>query len=139
LSPRERLKKEAYDKIMRFVEQVKPLKPKLIMLYGSYARGDYTESSDIDVCVVAEGLPEDIFVRRSLSGLHKVKNLNPVGFHPDEFLEELKRPNFFLYDVLKEGIVIYDDGFLEEAKRTMEEEGKRKGIIKSGVRWMFNV
>ncbi|MGC8850189.1 MAG: nucleotidyltransferase domain-containing protein [Candidatus Bathyarchaeia archaeon] len=137
--PKERLKKEAYEKIRDFVKQVKPLNPRLIILYGSYARGDYTESSDIDVCVVAERLPEDIFRRRSLSGLHKVKNLNPIGYHPNEFLEELKGPNLFLYDVLREGVVIYDDGFLEEARGTLEEEIKRKGIVKSGDKWMFNV
>ncbi len=46
------------------------------MLYGSYAKyakDDFIEYSDIDVCVIAEKLLENIFERRSLLGLYKVK------------------------------------------------------------------
>jgi len=121
------------------MDQVKLLKPRLIMLYGSYARGDFTEFSDVDVCVVAENLPEDVFERRSLSGLYKVENLRPIGYYPNEFLEELRKPNLFLYDVLTEGIVIYDDGFLEKARQVLEEKAKKMGIVKSGGKWTFNI
>jgi len=136
---KEKLKKEACEKLKEFIDQVKPFKPKLVMLYGSYGKGDYTEFSDIDVCVVAEKLPEDIFARRSLSGLYKVKNLKPIGYHPNEFLEELKKPNLFLYDVLTEGVAVYDDGFLDEARRALEEESRKRRIVKSGEKWTFNV
>lgn len=53
---------------------------------------------------------------------YKVENLRPIGYYPNEFLEELRKPNPFLYDVLTEGIVIYDDGFLEEAGQVLEEK-----------------
>ncbi|MEM3522822.1 MAG: nucleotidyltransferase domain-containing protein, partial [Candidatus Bathyarchaeia archaeon] len=92
---KEKLKKEAYEKVKEFIKQVEPLKPKLIILYGSYARGDFTEFSDIDVCIIAENLPENIFERRSLTGLYKVKNLKPIGYYPNECLNELKKPNLF--------------------------------------------
>lgn len=32
---------------------------KLIILYGSYARGDYTNESDIDLLIIADKIPSD--------------------------------------------------------------------------------
>jgi len=42
-----------------------------------------------------------------------VKNLRPIGYYPNEFLNELKKLNLFLYDVINDGIVFYDDGFMK--------------------------
>ncbi|MEM3506951.1 MAG: nucleotidyltransferase domain-containing protein [Candidatus Bathyarchaeia archaeon] len=134
---KEKLKKEAYEKVKEFMKQVKPLKPKLIILYGSYARGDFTELSDIDVCIVAENLPENIFERRSLAGLYKVKNLRPIGYYPNEFLEELRKPNLFLYDIIDEGITFYDNGFMNEVKRIQKEELKKRRIVKNCGKWII--
>jgi len=33
--------------------------PKLVVLFGSYARGDYTNESDVDVLVVSDVFPRD--------------------------------------------------------------------------------
>ncbi|MEM2123172.1 MAG: nucleotidyltransferase domain-containing protein [Candidatus Bathyarchaeia archaeon] len=139
MSPKERLRGEAFRRVRTFANQVRPLKPRLIMLYGSYARGDFTELSDIDVCLVAEKLPGDIFMRRSLSGLYRVKGLRPIGYYPGEFLDELRRPNLFLYDILAEGVVIYNDGFLDEAEKVWREEAEKRGVTKGDGRWTFNV
>ena len=32
-------------------------RPRLVVLFGSYARGDYTESSDVDVLIVSDLFP----------------------------------------------------------------------------------
>jgi predicted nucleotidyltransferase len=133
---KKKLEKEAYEKVKEFIKQVKPLKPKLVMLYGSYVKGNFTESSDIDVCIVAENLPKNIFERRSLSGLYKVKNLKPIGYYPEEFLKELRKPNLFLYEIVNEGVVFYDDGFIEKIKQ-VQEEFKEKRIAKNGEKWIF--
>ncbi|MBS7645514.1 MAG: nucleotidyltransferase domain-containing protein [Candidatus Bathyarchaeia archaeon] len=139
MSPKEKLKREAFKRIRAFMDQVRPLRPRLIMLYGSYARGDFTELSDVDVCLVAEDLPEDVFRRRSLSGLYRVRNVKPVAYYPGEFLEGLRKPNLFLYDILAEGVVIYNDGFLGEAEKVSNEEAEKRGIFKNGGRWIFKV
>ena len=136
--PKEKLKREAFKRIRTFMNQVKPLKPRLIMLYGSYARGDFTELSDVDICLVAENLPGDVFTRRSLSGLHGVKDLRPIGYYPWEFLDELRRPNLFLYDVLTEGVVVYD-GFLDEALKVWKGEAEKRRIVEGDGIWRFNV
>lgn len=135
--PREKLRGEAYRKIGEFLRQIKPLKPRAAILYGSYARGDFTELSDIDVCLIAENLPENIFERRSLSGLYRVQGLRAVGYYPQEFLEELRKPNFFIYDVLSDGVAIYNDGFIEEAKRVFGEVAGKLRIARGRGKWVW--
>lgn len=110
-----KLKEEAYKKIDDFLKQVKHLKPRTIILFGSYAKDKFTEYNDIDICLIAENLPENIFERRSLSGLYKIPSLRAIGYYPQEFLEEIKKPNFFIYDILNDGKIIYDDGFIKKS------------------------
>lgn len=134
--PKEKLKNIAYEKVGEFLRQVEKLKPRLVVLFGSYARGDFTEESDIDVCIVAENLPENIFERRSLSGLYRVGNLRAVGYFPEEFLEELEKPNFFLYDVLEDGIIVhYDESFLESVMEKRNMVKKKMGLVRESDGW----
>ncbi len=128
--------KKVREKLEEFARQVESLKPKLIILFGSYARGDYTDESDIDVCVVAENLPENIFERRSLSGFYRVANVRAVGYSPEEFFEELEKPNLFLYDILEEGIIIHcDKNFLVKVIEKKEENKRRFGLIREPGGW----
>lgn len=134
--PKEKLKNIAYEKIEEFLRQIERLRPKLVILFGSYARGDFTEESDIDVCVVAEDLPENIFERRSLSGLYKVSGLRAVGYFPEEFLKELETPNFFLHDVLEDGLIVHHNGFFLKSVMEKRDMVKKKiGLVKVRDGW----
>ncbi|MEM1538154.1 MAG: nucleotidyltransferase domain-containing protein [Candidatus Nezhaarchaeales archaeon] len=137
--PREKLRRQAEDLLKKFVEDVERLKPRAILLFGSYARGDFTESSDIDVCVIAENLPSDELQRRTMKGLYSTPKVRAVGFYPEEFLDYLRSLRLFAYDVISEGIPIYDEGFLAEAKKTYEECLKRFKLVKEGKGWRWNV
>lgn len=48
----------------RRLEQIYGDKLKDIILYGSYARGDFTEGSDIDIIILLEEMKEPIAERR---------------------------------------------------------------------------
>jgi len=134
--PKEKLKNIAYEKVREFLRQVEKLKPRLVVLFGSYARGDFTEESDIDVCIVAENLSKNIFERRSLSGLYRVGNLRAVGYFPGEFLEGLEKPNFFLYDVLEDGLTVhYDKSFLESVMEKKDMVKKKMGLVRERDGW----
>ena len=84
-------------------------KLKDIILYGSYARGDFTEESDIDIIILLENM-EDISTERDrfFNDIWELdlKNdilISIIPFKKDEF--ELRRLPLIL-NVKKEGILV---------------------------------
>lgn len=136
--PREKLREEAYLLLKGFLEEIKPLRPRCVLLFGSYARGDFTESSDIDVCLVAEGLPEDPFERRYPRGFYSAPRIRAIGFHPKEFLDYLRGLRPLAHEILSEGEVLYDDGFYEEAMRAHRECLNAHGLAREGRKWRLS-
>jgi predicted nucleotidyltransferase len=93
-------------------------KPRLVALFGSYARGDYTDASDIDVLVVADGLPKD--PRDAYDALFDpdAPRLSPIGMQTDVFLKKLEEGSTFLLEILEDGKVLCAD---EEFMRRVKE------------------
>ncbi len=114
--PRERLKAELQEATRLFVEYAKPFQPKAIILFGSYARGDFTESSDIDLCLIAERMPEDEQSRRFLPEMPRIPKVRAIGFSPEEFLAYLRELRFLVFDMVADGIAIYDDGIYKKIR-----------------------
>jgi len=135
LSPRGRLRKEAERLLESFLEEARPLAPKCVILFGSYARGDFTEGSDIDVCVIAENLPRDELARRCLTGLYSTPKIRAIGFYPEEFLQFLTDLRFLAYDIVADGVPIHDDGFFSEIKRAYSDCLKKHGIVREKKGW----
>lgn len=133
--PRDRLKKEADRLLKSFLEEVQPLTPRCVMLFGSYAKGNFTEGSDIDVCVIAEKLSGDELARRCLTGLYSTPNVRAIGFYPDEFLRYLRGLRFLAYDVVADSVLIYDDGFSSEIERVYSDCLREHGIIREKKGW----
>ena len=85
-----------------------------IFLYGSYARGDNTAESDIDILIVLDCLQADIKKHKKLFsevasdiGLEHDVLLSVLFRTKDDFEDGLSyRP--FYKNVVKEGIEIYD-------------------------------
>ena len=84
--------------------------PEKIILFGSHARGDADENSDLDLLVIVDGVQqlrkESIRVRRALRGL-----LVPVDVivASSEQIERLKDEKGLIYrDALSEGKVLYE-------------------------------
>jgi predicted nucleotidyltransferase len=90
-------KREALEKAKRYSELViKKYNPKKIILFGSYARGDYRNGSDIDIAVIFDKV-EGSFLERE-TDLYKLRrdideNIEPVlyeaGKDSSGFLESL--------------------------------------------------
>jgi len=87
-------------------ERYKVLGLKLLILYGSYARGDYTNESDIDILVVADKLPTD--PRQAYEKLIVIDRpeISPIGFNTMVFLEKLSRGDPFILEAIEDGIII---------------------------------
>ncbi len=84
-------------------------RPERIILFGSYARGDATADSDVDLLVLFRGKGHG--ADRSL----EIRLCLQAGFAMDliartegEVKRRLKENDWFLHDALDEGIVLYD-------------------------------
>ena len=84
--------------------------PEKIILFGSYARGNFGVDSDLDLLVIVPGIKrlrqESIRVRRALRGL-----LAPVDIliATPEQIKRLENTNGLVYQIaLREGKVLYE-------------------------------
>lgn len=96
----------------QIVEKLKPLNPKKIILFGSYAYGIPTEDSDLDLCIITESAGTKIekksIIRKALKGIAVAKDIlveNEEYYlsHSDE-----KWINTALYDARHKGKVLYE-------------------------------
>ena len=110
-------------------------KTRLVLLYGSRARGDYTDESDVDVLVVADLLPED--PRRSFSMLFSSRypSVIPLGMNTKVFIKKLKEGSTFVLEALEDGKILYaDKEFLNDVKKLFMETRKR--YLRKGKTWI---
>jgi predicted nucleotidyltransferase len=74
-----------------------------MILFGSYARGNQSEDSDIDVAVVVNSIDLDFFAYAPL--LWKLRREIDDRIEP-VLIEKSKDESGFLEDILKTGVVI---------------------------------
>ncbi len=101
-----RRKEELEQEIKRIVERSKKdMSVKLILLFGSMARGDIRSASDIDLIVVKE--TDKKFLDR-LDEFYKDANIamDVLVYTPDEF-ERLKGRSF-IKKAIAEGKILYE-------------------------------
>ncbi|HSW00848.1 MAG TPA: nucleotidyltransferase domain-containing protein [Sedimentisphaerales bacterium] len=80
-----------------------------VILYGSYARGEATKDSDVDVLVLTDPSLKPFEVRKSLSGLlfdmlMDESELVSVIVIPEDYFDQHNLP--FMMNVRKEGVAI---------------------------------
>jgi predicted nucleotidyltransferase len=79
-----------------------------VLLYGSVARGEATEDSDVDLLVIAP-TKEPFYdrmatVRRIVRHLRAGLVLSPIVLTPQEVQTRLERGDQFVQEILQEGI-----------------------------------
>ena len=83
--------------------------PQKIVLFGSYARGEAHEGSDIDLMLIKETSKR--FIDR-IADVIKLNNtlisLEPLVYSPLEFEKMKKEKRDFILTIEEEGIEIYD-------------------------------
>jgi len=86
---------------------------KLVILFGSRARGDFTEESDYDVLVVGDEIPKD--PRRVPSELYMrivkmfPKEVDAVFMNTQVFLKKLREGSPFILEIIEEGKILERD------------------------------
>ena len=102
-------KTAALDTMARFRKAIasKGINISKLILYGSYARGDYREGSDIDLILISEDFKNhDYWSRIDMlsEAIYDVfAPLEVVGFTPEEWGKKTSP----LYDYAKQGEILY--------------------------------
>ena len=88
---------------------IEEYEPERIVLFGSMARGNVGEWSDLDLLIVKE--TSDSFLERSKEVALLCRALvgaDYLVYTPDELDEMIERGNPFLLEALKEGRTLYE-------------------------------
>jgi predicted nucleotidyltransferase len=80
-----------------------------VVVVGSVARGDFNLWSDVDVVVVATGLPARALDRATVLLSDAPPGVQPVGFLPGEFRDAVRRGNAMAREALSIGIKVVGD------------------------------
>lgn len=95
---------DALSRAARLVEAVSSRLHALgVVVFGSYARGDFHHGSDIDVLVVAAGLPPRPLDRLALAE-PRPGGVEPVLWTPGEWRSRLQRRDLIAVEALERGI-----------------------------------
>jgi predicted nucleotidyltransferase len=97
--------KEIVDAILKEYE------PKKVILFGSYAYGEPTEDSDIDLLIIknTDKRPVDrwIEVKKILRESSRTLPVSPLVYTEKEIEERMAIKDFFVEDILEKGEVLY--------------------------------
>ncbi|MFH1358539.1 MAG: nucleotidyltransferase domain-containing protein [archaeon] len=93
--------------IMDFIKELKE-KPLICVVFGSYAKGDYTKNSDIDVFLIYQRLErnKDIENTAKRVGMRTNTKINPVYLNYNSFKESFHNPRKEFFKKLKENKII---------------------------------
>lgn len=98
------------SKIQAFSQQIaEKFRPERIILFGSYAYGQPTEDSDVDLLVI---LPfEEMPVQKAIAIRTQVKSPFPLDLMArtaEQIQQRLDMGDFFIQDIMERGRVLYE-------------------------------
>jgi predicted nucleotidyltransferase len=105
-----------YDLRDRIVQEFQPYK---IVLFGSYAYGNPSPDSDVDILVI---IPfEGKSAQKSAEILHKTNPHFPIDLlvrSPEQVNDRLAKGDFFLREILDKGEVLYESAHARMGQKT---------------------
>lgn len=98
--------------IAKLVERIiKGYKPKKVILFGSYAYGEPSEDSDIDLLIIknTDKRPIDrwIEVKRLLRDNKRMLPVSPLVYTEKEIEERIAIRDFFVQEIFEKGELLY--------------------------------
>jgi len=105
---------------------VRAVSPQKIILFGSYAYGNPTEDSDIDLLVIMpfEGSPHDQAFRIRMQ-IEPPMALDLLVRTPEFVAQRIEMGDFFMQDIVKDGKVIYEADHAGMDRQSGRRLGKR--------------
>ena len=90
---------------------VHAIRPEKIILFGSYARGDFNRDSDLDLLIIKDGKESSRLIRRKVDALLRGRRF-PVDLlvrRSEEVEWNFKAQNpFYLHHIFRDGKVLYE-------------------------------
>lgn len=104
-----KLKNDFEKEVNNIANQIKEkYKPDKIILFGSSAKGNVTENSDIDMLIIKDTNKRRVErIREVLSIVDYDIPFEPVVFTNEELQKRLALNDFFIKNILKEGKILY--------------------------------
>ncbi|MDR2583595.1 MAG: nucleotidyltransferase domain-containing protein [Fibromonadaceae bacterium] len=109
--------------IEEMTERLKELKPRKVILFGSYAKGTETEDSDLDVLVVldsnersktfSELMERSKPVSAAVREVRKKMAMDLIVYTMAEFEFLRKQKDFFVEEIVETGKILYEKTELE--------------------------
>lgn len=134
-----RLLKSIKTDIKDFTKKVvKNLEPKCIILFGSLARGDFNERSDVDIIIISPNLPKSYFERAELlySLIRASASIDPIGYTPNEFVNMIKKRHCTSLFAMEEGKPLFGKKYFSFLIKTHNEIFKKYEIFKGDSAWI---
>lgn len=103
------MNQEIFDRMKKISERLKKsYNAEKVILFGSYARGEETEDSDVDLLVIAP-LKERFFERIALTKrlIRDLRNglpVSPIVLTPEETEKRKQNGDQFILDILDNGV-----------------------------------
>jgi len=121
----------AYEKIVAHLTErlVEDLGDKIesIVLYGSVARNEAHEDSDIDILIVTRDDDRKLYDRiskiRTRIDLDNNTLTVLVQMGKNELEQHMKLGSPFMESVVREGVILYDSGFFEKIRGSLAFKG----------------
>jgi len=105
------MNQEIYERLRNISERLKrEYNAEKVILFGSYARGEETIDSDVDILVVAPTKERMIdrmaSVSRIIRNLRNGLPISPIVLTSEEFRRKLEEGDAFIRTVVEEGVVL---------------------------------
>jgi predicted nucleotidyltransferase len=104
-----------------------------IVLFGSYARGNFKETSDVDLLVIVKNLPESVWERDKLIGeiiwailVKRWVRISTILVEPEEIKMHAEWPNPIFYGILLGYRSLLGNEFFEEIISLVKERIRAK-------------
>ncbi|MCX8200831.1 MAG: nucleotidyltransferase domain-containing protein [Candidatus Caldarchaeum sp.] len=98
-----------------------------VVLFGSMVKDEWTIYSDLDLMVVVSRNGRRIIDRMLEYSVYVEGPVDLFVYSVDEVLKMFEDFNLLVLDCLKDGVVLYDNGFWEGLRRRLKE------LVESGV------
>jgi predicted nucleotidyltransferase len=101
------------DELINYIKDkiVSSIQPEKILMFGSYARGDSGQDSDLDLLVIKDSQQKNREIRREIDRLLTGRRfgIDIIVRKPEEVAENLKDGNpFYLHHIFEDGKILYE-------------------------------